>query len=398
MLERAEKSLYASSSLNPGPEPPRPRLIQSLRRVIQIAALTAVLLVLALLRPFPGFALQWPARENEPASLKSADDPRLQAYQTPDDALACKELSPETQTSVSLGLPTDAALLFFLSRGPLFGQLDLSKDTSSSSDSVEVTVSTEDAYSQVQVCRMGSTSANEHGVLIWADSEHRETRVTLTVKLPHGVYFYQDLSTDLPLFVHEVDDLRTQYASFDNLRLKTVDVPINYAGLLAGSIFLQTSNANISGFSDGYELDVHTSNAAIEALARFQAEEPDQKLRLNLKTSLGPISTSLALFSPYENLVLDAHIHTSLGPILIQSRVPWWTLNSTLLLDASTSLKPISIWLDESYEGTYELETSASAVYVNQDEDVEDPLGRGRKRVVTKLPEEQEMYAKGEVY
>ncbi|KAF7290841.1 hypothetical protein MIND_01325300 [Mycena indigotica] len=328
---KASHSIRPSESLHP-----RQHFHWHMAHFLRVALAVSVT-VLALLRIWP--TTQWHCHfESEPiphSDLRSADDPRLEAYGDPATAISCKSLSD--QDSISLSLPSDAALLFFLSRGPISGQFRLSKDATALSNSVELTVSTEDASLEAQICRMGSDTANEHGLLLWANPEEpRPTiKVLITVQLPTYEFFYQDFSAHLPFFAYDIDDLWTQYAAFEILRLKTVDAEITYEGLLASSIFLQTSNANVSGFSDGYELDVCTSNAAIEAISRFQAEEPGQVLRLNLKTSIGQVKTHFdGVLSQSANRLAQ---YIALLLCFLHSRILFCSPTSTHLLARSSS-------------------------------------------------------------
>jgi hypothetical protein len=74
--------------------------------------------------------------------------------------------------------------------------------------------------------------------------------------------------------------------------------------------------------------------------------------------------------------------HTSNSPLGVNftEHAP----DAQLKVQAHTSNSPVHVRLQPAFEGTFNLRTSIfpAVVYPDPDEDVEDPAGRGRKRVV----------------
>lgn len=75
------------------------------------------------------------------------------------------------------------------------------------------------------------------------------------------------------------------------------------------------------------------------------------------------------------------HARTSNSPLAlnITEQAP----DSVLNLEAHTSNSPAHVHLHPSFEGTFKLRTSVFPPVVSPDEEVEDPAGLDRKRVVT---------------
>lgn len=96
----------------------------------------------------------------------------LQWYQNPDDAKYCLEWEADAEQNLafaSLELPTTASLLFFLSRGPVAGHIEIYRRPGRNQPEALVNVTTQyhgsEDLSRTKVCRMGS--GEEHGVLLW---------------------------------------------------------------------------------------------------------------------------------------------------------------------------------------------------------------------------------------
>ncbi|KAJ7102831.1 hypothetical protein C8R44DRAFT_808620 [Mycena epipterygia] len=337
-----------------------------------------------------------------------AEDPRLKAYQTPESAEYCAEWDPVAVTvsgpvqlaSASFELPTAADLVFFLARGPVSGHINIIKTPSYSMGPIEVNVTAEyknaEDLERTKVCRMGL--AHEHGVLVWHPhgDPRRDVRINITVALPTGVKNYRDVTTDLPLFQHDVGDFFDMWSptSFEVIRLKASNAAINHGDLMAESLFVQTSNAKIKGFFGGLELSVQTSNAPIASIAMMYGANAGSESRVNLKTSNGAISAMLGLASDFTDNVLRAVLQTSGASINIVG-TRFMADNSSFFLDASTSVGPATLRLDPEYEGTYNLQTSLAQAQVEV-EVVSDPSRQGRNRTVTKTSTGQ--HAQGSIY
>ncbi|KAJ7834016.1 hypothetical protein B0H13DRAFT_2370094 [Mycena leptocephala] len=349
-------------------------------QIFFLVSLCSVSMGLALWRHFPTVR-QSIGESSASVSVKSADDPRLET------AKYCQEWEADAEQNLafaSLELPTTASLLFFLSRGPVAGHIEIYRRPGRNQPEALVNVTTQyhasEDLSRTKVCRMGS--GDEHGVLLWAEysgaltQPAQDIRFHITVQLPArgGLKEYKDLSTDLPLFSHELDDFTDIWggALFEVVRFKSSNAPIDHGGLIAHSAFIQTSNAQIQGLFLGFdEYSVQTSNAPIVSTALLATDEDRPSgPRVDLRTSNG------------------AEIHTTLAPLEItvyQHNNAAQT--SVLRLSASTSVARAALHLDSGYEGAYELHTrSPGEASVEENPDVEDPLGLGRLRTVTREP------------
>ncbi|KAK7055853.1 hypothetical protein R3P38DRAFT_2761011 [Favolaschia claudopus] len=362
------------------------------RRVLYVIATCCALLLLAV----------WirPPESSEDLSREIiftdiAEDPRLQSYESPDDAEYCGEWLPQESSgsaSTAFLLPIDADLLFFLSRGPLSGQISIVETanyTATGPIEVNITARYREAadLEKTRACRMGG--ANEHGLLLWADGA-QDVRLNITVALPSGVRGYKDLSTDLPRFSHTTGNFYTIWSSlsFGIIRFKTSDAPINFVSMSGLSAFMQTSNAKVEGFFNGLDgVAVQTSNAAVDLTAIMYGKDTGSESQVNITTSNGPITANLGLVSDYDNAILRATARTSNAALTIHA--PSRTMlaaekNVSFFLDASTSKGAAAAYLFSAYEGAYDLWTTRSKAQVEGVKDLADPLGKGRRRSVAK--------------
>ncbi|KAJ7758896.1 hypothetical protein B0H14DRAFT_2975483 [Mycena olivaceomarginata] len=324
--------------------------------------------------------------------LDIADDARLEPYQTPENAEYCADwfARAEDDASVSFELPTDADLLLFLSRGPISGEIFITKtpDYSNGPD-----------LERTKVCRMGA--ANEHGVLLWAEPRHphgdpkRDVSFNIEVALPTGVRDYKDLTTDLALFSHRVDGFFDLWSptSFEVVRLKTSNALMSHGSLVGRAGFFQTSNAKVEGFFCGYEYAVQTSNAPIDATALMFGESAGSESQVQLKTSNGEINANLGIISDYANNILRAVVETSNAPLTLQTRLT--ARNASFFLDATASAAAATLHLDPQYEGPYDLQTTVALASVIETE-ADDPSGTGRRRTVTRKSTGH--HAQGNIY
>ncbi|KAJ7697788.1 hypothetical protein B0H17DRAFT_347687 [Mycena rosella] len=348
-------------------------------------------------------------------SVHIAQDPRLEPYQTPESAEHCAEWVPSTDgvlvaerhlATASFELPTAADLLFFLSRGPVSGHIEIIKAPRYSTGPVEVSVTAlyhnPKDLQRTKACRMGP--AHEHGVLVWADPRHphadpkRDVHFNITVALPTtGMQRYKDLTTDLALFSHAIDDFFDIWSPtyFDAIRLKTSNAAIVHGGLVGRSAFIETSNAKVEGFFEGLDLRVKTTNAPILSTAIMVGELAGSESRIQLETSNGAINVLMTLVSDYEDNVLRAVVRTSGASLTIDSPSQMAD-NASLFLDAATSVGPATVRLYSEYEGTYDLRTSLARAEIADDPDIRDPAGEGRQRTIVKTT--TGAHARGSIY
>ncbi|KAJ7801613.1 hypothetical protein B0H13DRAFT_2498256 [Mycena leptocephala] len=332
---------------------------------------------------------------NYEAPTSIADDPRLEPFQTPENAAHCAEWMPGSEPNsafTSLELPsTRSDFLFFISRGPVSGHINIIETDQWGHIDVYVTAQYQavEDLERTKVCLMGS--GLWPGVLFWAEPRHphgdpkRDVRFSITVALRQG-YFFKDLTTDLPLFSHSFGDFSTFWSPlmFKVIRLKTSNAAITLGKLSALSAFIQTSNAPLNlGFFDGIELIAQTSNAPIYSSALMRGE-PGSDSRINFKTSNGPIHSNLGIFSEYNDTILSAVLRTSDASLYISTPLRMYSTNASFFLDASTSVGPAIVKIYPDYEGTYDLHAFGAVTQVEIDPARRDPLWLGRFRTVTK--------------
>ncbi|KAJ7050991.1 hypothetical protein C8F01DRAFT_1177076 [Mycena amicta] len=341
-----------------------------------------------------------------------AYDSRLERYQTPESAAYCAEWGVGEDANEALAafeLPVDASLTFLLSRGPLHGEVHLFEDDDSSAP-FKVAVSAhfreKEQLKATKACLMLSEGAKEHGVLFWAEPRHphgdhrHDVRLNITLSVPRtsgtGKEGHNDLSTDLPLFTHKFGELFHFFSgtSFETIRLKSSNAEMDFGGLIARAAFIETSNAEAKGFFGGFELDVRTSNGKITTTSMMFGEAQGTESRANLWTSNAEIDARFALVTDYTENVLRANVRTSNAKMTIQNRLD--ADNSTLFLDASTSNGPVEVYLDSSFEGEYDLQTSLTTAHIDEDPQARDPLGRGREHVITRAKTGKR--ASGQIY
>jgi len=385
------------SDVSHGPQPnaDRARLQRFRRRVFYAVAVCSTIALVTLWQHPP--AVRRPIDDLAYVPLTDiADDPRLESYQTPENADSCAEwvTGQEGLASASFELPPAADLLFFLSRGPILGHISIIETPNFSTGPIEVNLTAQYQHSrkaleQTKVCRMGT--GNEHGILVWAEPRHphcdptQDVRVNITVSLP--VRNYKDLTTDLAQFSHSAGDFFSIWSptSFEVIRLKTSNAAINFGSLVGRSALIQTTNAKLEGFFSGHEVSAQTSNAPIDLIAMMLGERAGSESRVNLKNSNGAITVQLGLVSDFADNVLRTTAHTSGAALTIHA--PARTMlaaNASFVLDASTSVGPAAAYLYPDYEGAYDLQTTGRAkAQVEGARDQEDPLYRGRKRTVT---------------
>ncbi|KAJ7349110.1 hypothetical protein DFH08DRAFT_742957, partial [Mycena albidolilacea] len=351
-------------------------------------------------------------RPEKPAALVTdlidiAEDPRLEPYQTLDDAQECAEwpTSPDSNIStVSFGLLNGADLLFVLSRGPVIGHFEMIRRRNYSYPgaepyiNVEVTTQYHDeaVLRRTKVCRMGNEARNERGVLVWAEPGHPSTSVNVTVIIPPHLRSHKDISTDLATFSHDIS------ASFDrdwwsptyfkDLRFKSSDAPIQFPGLRGRSAAIQTSNGEVRGYFEATkEIQIQTRNAPIEVFAVMR----DLDGEITLRTSNGTIEGLFVVDDRLVNRTIRAHVHTSHAAIRLVADPP---VNSSLILDVSTSEAPVSVYLGPSYEGTYDLQTTQGRAEVESNSTVEDPSEMGRRRTVHRTASDLHEHVWGHTY
>ncbi|KAF7290838.1 hypothetical protein MIND_01325000 [Mycena indigotica] len=325
-------------------------------------------------------------------------DPRLERYQTPESAAFCADWREDgsNEASAEFALAVDnASLTFLLSRGPLHGDVHI-VEAESSSGPFKVAVSarfdTKDRLEATKACLM--SLEQEQGVLFWAEPRHphgdprQDVRLNITLSVPRssgtGKPGHNDLSTDLPLFSHHVGEFFHFFSGtdFERIRLRSSNAPVDFGSLIGRSAFIETSNAEMRGFFAGLELDARTSNGELKATAFMFGDADGAKAPVNLWTSNGEVNAALSLASDYKDNSIHATIRTSNAKMLVQTRL--LGDNTTIVLNASTSNGPADLYLDSTFEGEYDIQTSLGTAKIDRNPNTRDPSGGTREHVITR--------------
>ncbi|KAF7300093.1 hypothetical protein MKEN_01332500 [Mycena kentingensis (nom. inval.)] len=391
------------------PQPQSGSRIRSFHRRVAYFSLVALVAISLVLWQHPPSISKGEDELFVDAPPSKAHDGRLEPYQTPDSAVYCAEWVPgeaEGDVSVSFELDSSAQLAFVMARGPLSGDVDIFEDESASSDApFSVSISghfpTEEKLAETKACFIGA--ASENGVLLWAPPRHphgnpaHEVRLKISVAVPRrggsGGPGYNDFSTDLPLFEHKVGQFFhfITGTTFEAMRLKSANAAIEFEELVGGALYVETSNAKVRGFFAGHDLDVRTSNADIVSTAFMFGEAEGTESLVHIRTSNAPIQAQLSLISDYANNDLRATVATTNAALKMESRLDM-APNSAFHLSAHTSNAPAELFIDPSFEGTYDLRTSLASNEILQEENED----KRRERVVTK--ESRGKRASGEIY
>ncbi|KAJ7026933.1 hypothetical protein C8F04DRAFT_1123733 [Mycena alexandri] len=382
---------------------PTPSGLRKFRRRALYVAAVCCTLVLVAFRDHPPTVGRPVDELAYDAGNNLADDPRLEPYQRPEDADYCVDLvsGPDHFSSARFELPTSSDLLFFLSRGPVSGHISITKTPNYSTGPVEVNVTAQyhahGNLQRTQVCQMGQG----RGVLLWAEPRHphgdpkRNVRFNITVALPTGVKNYKDVTTDLPLFSHNVGDFFDIWSptTFEVIRLKSSNAAIDFGSLISQAAFIQNNNAEVKGFYGGLEVGVQTSNARIDVTALMFGSHDGSESKVTLRTSNGEIKSLLGISSDFVNNTLRVTIQTSHAPLIIDA--PRLMADTRFFLDAATSAAPTTVQVAPEFEGVYDIQTSVAKAEVEV-MDVKDPTGQGRHRTVVK--ERTGRHAQGRAY
>jgi len=207
----------------------------------------------------------------------------------------------------------------------------------------------------------------------------------ITVLLPEGkdVTTIPHFQTHLPLFQHVIRSLPKH--RFGSISLHSADSSIIVENVVGNKISVHTKNAPIIGtFNTSSFIDIKTSNAPVKVGINAFNGNTTFPTGVKIHTSNSVLLAELALLSMHEDHTGGAfavHARTSNSPLKINctEQAP----DARLALNAHTSNSPAHVRLHPAFEGTFKLRTSIfPAVVAGADADVEDPAGRGRKRVV----------------
>ncbi|GLB37340.1 putative expressed protein [Lyophyllum shimeji] len=317
-----------------------------------------------------------------------ADAPHPDHLNTQDSNLSTSRFPYASRTLFEL--PLSYKTLFLLARGSqTYGTVNvITSDEVTDVAKVYFTVNYYSEYLRdqgVKVCLIKRAS-NEIGVGFftrqWYGADHG-LYYDATVVLPatrnrKAPLQVTNFETDVPNTSHRLGDLTG--VNFAQIDLKGSNAPISAQSFFADTAILRTSNSPITGvYNTSRSLTLKTSNSPIQVDVGVHNERKYVS-ELLMHTTNGKLDSRVSLTSPNQQggryLVAAT---TSNSPLAVKFQTS--PLDSTLKLVAGTSNSPALVSLDPAYEGTFSLSTSNYSPLLNR-RTVEDPSGKGRKRVV----------------
>ncbi|KAF8896718.1 hypothetical protein CPB85DRAFT_1328869 [Mucidula mucida] len=328
----------------------------------------------------------------------------------------------------SYDLPTSSDLLFLLARGSLSSGIVKIVASPVVTDAVRVDIAVQYNYPAVldhtKVCLM-RRAEHEIGIGFFTPRTWHNARwedrpyFTITVFIPEVAEDEWPLDikafeTDMPNHAHVLDDLDGP-VYFESLALKgsngpihgesvsfrsgrvvtsngiiglkaatfrtgaivSSNGPVSITTLAADKAEIRTSNGPITGhYITSGDLVLKTSNAPVKVTVEFGAAA--DHATLDIVTSNNYINADISALSSSSSRVTA---RTSNGPLF--AKIVNLPNIAALSLDARTSNNGAEVFLPAAYEGSYTLKTSRLIPQVKADGDIEDPMGRGRRRSVT---------------
>jgi hypothetical protein len=294
---------------------------------------------------------------------------------------------------VELSLPSSAENIFLISRGFHSGGIIHVVEGADRDDiGVEVTVGSSksnDLLKRTKVCTL-RRKEDGYGVGIFTPPfmghrrDHDSLFFNITVTLPEGedIATIPHFETHMPKYGHFIKGLEKH--AFGSFSLHSSDGPIVVESLIADDITIRSRNSPIVGnFSTTSSIKLKTTNAPIHVNVKAFHRESHPATKVRMHTSNSILVADLALLSSSggeSNGNFIVHARTSNSPLAVN--ITEQAPESLLKLEAHTSNAPAHVHLHPSFEGVFKLRTSVFPPFVSPEENVEDPAGLGRKRVV----------------
>ncbi|KAI0088392.1 hypothetical protein BDY19DRAFT_950658 [Irpex rosettiformis] len=380
--------------------------------------LLAIVILIAIAPKTPGADIDVP-----PFNETLAYDPRLEKYQSPNDAATCPTWSPPlphssltttTNTSqftstISFTLPSDPSLTFFLTRGaPLLGNFIINRDRANGKEiAVDVIAEFDDeeigkkVLESTKACFAGRVEgdAKEQGVLLWADpaldsfSPSPHVRFNISVHLANIREFY-DISTDFTnpgtAFAHEIADFLDLWSptAFGVVKLNARNAAMSVGTMLGPASYISTTNAKIDGsFWISEAAHVQTSNAPVRGTVFALGHGEGSEVSVSIRTENAPVFAAMAIASDFSYVKLNSTISTSNGALtVIGPRSMVTPYPSLFVLSGITSNAPAIAHLHPEFEGSFDLATAGvgwggkAEVVWDENAGGRDPAGKGRTR------------------
>lgn len=317
-----------------------------------------------------------------------ADDRRLEIYkyQTLADNLGCITM---TEDAMIISLPSDSDLTFFMSRGsPTAGFVHFYSQEDYRADDILVNITAEyedkEELEKIIVCSgSNGSNAKRAGVVLAAFDNPTDITFNISIGIPDkSITRFGDISTDFSngAFTHIFESFFDIWRpiEFGVVRLKAANAPVYVGGVISHSAFVQTTNAEIqAGFFSVDEIQLRTSNAPLRGTAIGLGQSTGANTNISMITTNGKILAALGLASDYPYTTMNASVHTTNGELFVE--LPRWMGDeSSVSIDSSTTSGPLKVFLDEGYEGTFDMHSPGGHAMLQWD-----TLGRERSLEVT---------------
>jgi len=387
-------------------EPARRRFVRAFLIAISIWAVAGILISSAveLRRSAPWGNIDIPEIDDEDGNIDrcvpwtsatSPEHPRLPT------------LASGTWSRAIINLSADADDLYFIARGArASGTLYVSESHTTKDVSVTVYANHDgtESFPSASVCRL-SQNDEKLGVGIFHTpqrwripwpGDRRNPRFVVEVGLPSGhgtVRYVPSFRADVPMFALAIGDLMG--FRFGHFALTSSDSPVSVEGVFADSLKVHTTNGAIRGtFNTSDSLTLNTTNLPISVRIGAENGGSGKPTDVLMQTDNILIEADISLTSKSSSGMggtFGVHAHTTNGHIKIGYECA--PVDSVLNFDARSTNAPVHVVLSPTYEGTFSLKTTNSRAVLDQPRNVEDPSGRGRKRLLSShSPNKQVVY------
>ncbi|KAG8983736.1 hypothetical protein FRB90_005788 [Tulasnella sp. 427] len=308
------------------------------------------------------------------------------------------ECTDYLQYTLAPNISTTSLLKLFIRAGEYAassGTLVVVSDASISVPIIDVTMKFRNPYvrSDTSVCLMRTPDKVGLGIYTSNSSAAEHPSFDLSLHLPAGL-FVDELVTNLPFFTQNIGSSREDFETpLGTLQLGGSFSPMFVSGrnVTARNVIAQTSFSTIWGhFTTSESLTLQTSQAAINVnVSLVRLSDESKPVALSLTTENAIVQSAVTISTTTNNTcqdpsVSDFTIHAQSANAPVSVTVIHAPDSSAAKVDvvATSSYAPVVVSLDPLFEGTFSL-TSGIGADFDEDDDIPDPLDRGRRRQYT---------------
>lgn len=299
------------------------------------------------------------------------------------------------QYTLAPNITTTSLLKLFIRAGDYAassGTLMVVSDSTITVPIVDVTMKYRNLYvkDDTSVCLMRTPDKVGLGIYTSNSSAVEHPSFDVALHLPSGV-FVDELSTDLPFFTQNIGSSREDFETpLGTLKLGGSFSPIfvNGRNVTAQNVIAQTSFSTIWGhFTTSESLTLQTSQAAINVnVSLVRLSDNAKPVALSLTTENAIVQSAVIVSTTTNNTCEDAsvsdftiHAQSANAPVSVTVIHAQDSAAAKIDVVATSSYAPVVVSMDPLFEGTFSL-TSGIGADFDEDDDIPDPLGLGRKR------------------